>query len=610
MKIRYRDYQTDDLQQTKLSLQEGINRQLLVWSTGLGKTYFSTGIHKEIYPGEPTLFIVNAIELAKQTRDSFRKAVPGARIGVEMNTSYARPNDEVVVLSVDTWGRAGSKRIKKFDPDYFKKIIVDEAHTSPTDRYKRVLNYFGVSDTNLKQDRMLLGLTATPNRPDGVGLKKVFDDITANRDLIWSIQNGWLVEPVWYPIKTDVDITEVKTKGGDFDRDDLSIRINTASRNELIVKAYHEYSRGKRSVVFCASVAHAYELQQYFEAYGIPSAVISAKTPKSDRQRYIQAYHDGDLDVLLNFGTLTTGFDETEIDSIINARPMKSDLLFRQANGRGFRPSVSAMIDLCITTEQRLRAIANSQKPFCKLIDMVDIRKQHDVVGVPQLFGLHDEVQASGKRLYKDVYEPMKEAERKHGIDISELKSLDEIELKVAERERINITSLKIPTNIKKMSKNAWVDIGKDRYELSLYQDSVSLIVRGNKIERYDLFEVDLNTGIENKMNEHGFASLQGAINVADQYAERNYNTDFIDHKARWRRYGVTEKQFEQIRKCFKPEFKRGLLEIDEAREYEDTEIPHVYIHENGKKVLIKRGEAKELLGNFFTNQKKKRAKR
>lgn len=609
-KITPRDYQDKALNDTVLSFEEGIQRQLLVMSTGLGKTYLAGMMHELILPEKPTLFVVNAIELAKQTVDSYRNLYPDKSIGTEMNTMYAKKNDEIVVLSVDTWGRAGSKRIEKFDPDYFGKIIIDEAHTSPTPRYERVLNYFGVSDKNLKPDRLLVGLTATPNRPDGVGLRKVFDDMTANLDLIWAIQNGWLVEPVWYPVKTDVDISEVATKGGDFDQSDLSIKINVASRNEQIVKAYHQYSAGKRSIVFCGSVKHAYELAEYFKAYKIPCAVISAGTNKSDRKRYMQAWHDGDILVLLNFGTLTTGVDETELDSIIHARPMKSDLLFRQASGRGFRPSKTALVDMCNTRAQRLKAIENSRKPYCKLIDMVDVRQQHDVVGIPQLFGLNDEVEAAGKRMYSDVYEPMKEAETKHGIDISELRSLDEIELKVAERERISIRSLEISPDIKKMSKYAWVAVGKDKYELVMYEDGISLMVRTNTIDRYDLYEIDLETGEEFKKNDHGFASLQGAVNIADQYAEKNFDLKYTKHNERWRKYGITDKQFDQITKIFKPEIKRGLIEIDDTSEYQDTEIPFVYYNANGSRSLMKRGEAKELLGNFYANRKKKRSKR
>lgn len=610
MKIKARDYQEKALVNTELSFSEGIQRQLIVMSTGLGKTFLAGMMHERILPDKPTLFLVNAIELAKQTVDSYRRLYPNKSIGTEMNTTYAKKSDEIVVVSVDTWGRAGSKRIEKYSPDYFGKIIVDEAHTSPTPRYERVLNYFGVSHTNLKPDRLLLGLTATPNRPDGVGLKKVFDDITANLDLIWSIQNGWLVEPVWYPVKTDIDISSVATKGGDFDNKDLSIQINVATRNELIVKAYHEYSAGKRCVVFCGSVPHAYELAQYFEAYNVPCAVISAGTKKADRKRYIKAFHDGNILVLLNFGTLTTGFDETEIDSIIHARPMKSDLLFRQASGRGFRPSKTALVDMCVSRQHRLKAIENSRKPYCKLIDMVDIRNQHDVVGIPHLFGLRDDVEAAGKRMFSDVYEPMKEAELKHGIDISELRSLDDIQLHVAQRERISIRTLEIKPTIKKMSKYAWAEVGQDKYELVMFDDNVSLITKVNTIDRYDLYEVDLETGQERKMNEHGFGSLQGAINIADQYAEANYNLRYTKHNERWRKYGVSEKQFDQIRKVFKPEIEQGIIQFDDTSEYQDTEVPFIYFKNNGSRTLLKRGSAKELLGNFYTNQKKKRSKR
>lgn len=615
-KIKPREYQAKALNETISSFDSGIIRQLIVMATGLGKTFLAAFLHMHLMPDKPMMFIVDRIELAKQTKDSFKTLFPNKKIQIEMGTKYASKDVDVLVLSIDTWGRKGSERILKYDPDYFKKIVVDEAHTSPTPRYNRVLNYFGVGDKNLKQDRLLMGLTATPNRPDGVGLRKVFDDITCNFDLIWGISNGWLTEVVWYPIDTNVDLNKVKTRGKEFDNKDLSVTVDVSSRNEQIVKAYHEYSAGKRSVAFCASVEHAYHLAELFNSYGVRAETISAQTKKSNRKKFIQGFHDGEIDVLTNFGTLTTGFDETELDSILQARPVKSDLLYRQMIGRGLRPSKTALIDLANSRRQRIRAIENSRKPFCKVVDFVDGYNQHDIQNAPQLFGLHDEVEAQGERMFQDVYEPMKEAELKHGIDISDVRNLDEIELRVKERQRINVRSLEVPKDIKKMSKYSWIEIGEEKWELALYHDSVALLVEVNTIDRYDVFAVDLHTGEKTKLHDRGFGSPQGAINIADQYAEKNHGLDekenkkLTRHNERWRKYGVTEKQFKAIKKNFKPEIKRGLLEIDEVSEYRDTEVPFIYYNKGEQKKLLKRGTAKELLGNFFTNMKKKRAKK
>ena len=610
MHITPRDFQANALKETLHSFDAGIQRQLIVMATGLGKTYWAAFLHDRVLSDKPMMFVVDRIELAKQTRDSFLKLFPNKKIQVEMGTQYASKDVDVLILSIDTWGRKGSERILKYDPDYFKKIVLDEAHTSPTPRYQRVLNYFGVSDENLKDDRLLVGLTATPNRPDGVGLKKVFDDITCNYDLLWGIKNGWLTEIVWHPIDTGISLDDVKTTKNEFQQKDLSITVDVASRNEQIIKAYHEYSLGKRSVAFCASVQHAYHLAEMFNAYGIRAETISAKTKKQNRKDFIQGFHDGDIKVLCNFGTLTTGFDETELDSILQARPVKSDLLYRQMIGRGLRPSRTALVDIANSKEQRKRAIENSRKPYCKVIDFVDSYNKHDVRSAPQLFGLHDQVEAQGKRMFEDVYEPLKEAQLKHGIDIGDIRSLDEIELRVKQRQRISITSLDIPKDIKKMSKYAWREIGQEKWELTFYKESKCLVVQVNKLDRYDIFEVNLHTGEENQVNTNGFASVQGAINIADQYAEKNFDMTYTKHNERWRKYGVSQKQFDEIIKHFQPEIEQGILEIDESSTYRDTDVPFIFYCMNEDKQLLKRGTAKELLGNYYANLKRKRAKR
>jgi len=348
---RKRDYQAEAIEKIHLSWKGDIQRQLIVLATGLGKTVIACFFHGEILPGQRTLFIVDNVELAKQTKRTMHFIYPDVKVGIEMNRFHASLDDDFVILSVDTWGRSKGKRITRFPNDHFTKVIVDEAHVSPTPRYNRVLHYFGVSEKNLHPDRLLLGMTATPERHDGIGLNKVFDDITVNYDLIWGIQNGWLTELVGYPVDTGIDISNVKMKrNGEFQDEDLSVTINVNKRNEQIVKAYADYSEGKRSLCFTSTVKHAYDMVEVYNSY-YPnrSAAISAKTPTEERKEYVEAYHNGEIWMLFNYGTLTKGFDETEIDSIIHGRPIGSETLYRQATGRGARPSRNALVDLAMS---------------------------------------------------------------------------------------------------------------------------------------------------------------------------------------------------------------------------------------------------------------------
>ncbi|MDV7392527.1 hypothetical protein RZS08_14270, partial [Arthrospira platensis SPKY1] len=125
-----------------------------------------------------------------------------------------------------------------------------------------------VGPNNHNPEKLLLGLTATPNRSDGVKLGTLYDDITVNYDLSWGIRNGWLTDIEVFNVKTNIDISSVKTRSGEFAIGDLEQAINKDVRNAQIVKAYQEYSPMEPCVAFCASVEHAYSLAKTFEAAG------------------------------------------------------------------------------------------------------------------------------------------------------------------------------------------------------------------------------------------------------------------------------------------------------------------------------------------------------
>lgn len=596
--LKLRDYQRHTLESVKSSFQNGISKQLLVLATGLGKTYTSISISQtftELFAqttgATKVLFLVDQIDLVDQTYKSFKKAFPTLSIGIEQAEKKFNNRNDIVIACVPSIGRERSTRLTRFNPDEFGVVIVDEAHKSVSDTWVRVLDYFGVGPANHNPEKLLLALTATPNRSDGVKLGKLYDDITVNYDLSWAIRNGWLTDIEVFNVKTSTDISKVKVRKGEYAPGELSEAVNNEIRNLQILKAYKEHAMNERAFVYCASVAHAYELQKIFEAGGIRSGVIEANTDKTLRKNMLEEHREGALPVLLNHSTLTTGVDSPNTSTLILARPIKSELIYRQIIGRGLRPHASAYIDVHGKDAATRRfLIAVSAKPACKVIDLEDVTGSHQSMSVPSLFGLSRKIADDKPRFFKDVVEVVEAKEHELGVDLKHIENLDDIDV-IVERRKGNLGSLETPVEVHAYTDNAWIELGADHYELNLAKSGVSLIIVKNQLDQYETREY--NHKKEQTIRLQAFNNLSGAFQLADSYAKENYDTKYQNRKAEWRGQGVTAKQAPHLVRMLK-----GGIRVDRNDRYPDTGLPHMYYQGE----LLNRGTAQSLLSKLFSS--------
>ena len=589
--IKLRDYQ----QETHRRLIENYNqkkrRNLCVLSTGMGKTFLTTTFCNTFQPERKTLFLVDRIELAHQAKNAFLNTNPRWKVGVEMDTHRASRKDDIVIASVHTVGRKGSFRIKNYPPDHFGKIFVDEAHTSISDVFVRTLSYFGVGPDSNVEDKLLCGLTATPQRTDGLSLGMLYDDIPVNYDLRYGIKEGWLTDIERIEISSDTDISTVSATSKDFDLDDLSDKLNNPTRNTLIYKAYKEYSNNESAIIFCSSVKHAYAVRDLFNANGVTCECIEANTDKEERPEFIEAYKNGDIKVLVNYGTLTTGFDAPETSTIVLARPIKSDLLLRQIIGRGLRPSQYAFVDFLRDSQERKEAISNSIKPTCKVISLCDRIGSHRIVSVPTLFGLDPRLKTkpTQNKFFEQVVEPIDEVVKETGVNPTALVDFDDIKT-IVKRSKIQIESYEVPQNISKHSDRLWLQTGDDSYEVIYPKEKKTLVVQKNTLDKYDLVEYDATSKVSRKLND--FFDLSGAIKVADDFASSRYQMDFavnnIDDSK-----GVTDRQFQTMAKILK----RG-LGVSRHEFYEDTGVPKCWLRRDNK--VLNRSTANQVITRLF----------
>src|SRR5579862_9112508 len=295
-----RPYQRDCLKHCLADYRLGIRRQLWVMPTASGKTEVVSRLPdllKQV-PGEQGMFLVNRDDLVGQAARTFRRNNPSLRIDTERGEEYADPLADVIIASVQSLGKKDgvAKRTQRFNPKTFRWIVVDEAHFCISSQFINILKYFRVfkGDEHCDDHPLLVGISATPARTDGVGLEAVFDKISYEIPIKDLIESGptvdgqlysYLASPKAYRVSTTFDLSMVRTRNKDFVEADLSHALDTPDRNSLILDKYLEYGEGFPAIAFTVNVAHAHSLAKMFSDNGVKAEPISGHTPRKERDR-------------------------------------------------------------------------------------------------------------------------------------------------------------------------------------------------------------------------------------------------------------------------------------------------------------------------------------
>jgi len=215
------------------------------------------------------------------------------------------------------------KRLDRIPEDWFNVIVVDEADLFFSKTFIAPLHYF-------KYD-LLLGLTATPMRNDGVLMDDLFEEIVYEYKIEQAIKDGYLCELNAIVVKTSTNLDSVHTIGGDFNQKELTEKVNTPERNNQIVNKYIEYCSGQQFICFGADIQHTIDLCEAFNEKGIKTEFVVSDTNLTlDRKGIIKSYRSGEIIGLCNVNILSAGFDVPNTGCVILARPTKSKRLFLQ----------------------------------------------------------------------------------------------------------------------------------------------------------------------------------------------------------------------------------------------------------------------------------------
>ncbi|KAF3396467.1 putative mitochondrial ATP-dependent helicase irc3 [Penicillium rolfsii] len=536
--IVLRDYQEECIQSVLSYLDEGHRRLGISLATGAGKTVIFTQLISRIPPRDAeatkTMIIVHRRELVEQAAKHCRLAYPDKIVEIEMGNNVATGHGDIIIASVQTLARG---RIHKFDPKLFKLILVDEAHHIVARSYREALGHFGLNEPSPNAP-VLVGVSATFARFDGLKLGAAIDHIVYHKDYVDMIGEKWLANAVFTTVKSEANLSNVKKdKFGDFALGSLSEAVNTTNTNNITVRAWMANAEGRKStLVFCVDVEHAKQLTATFREHGIDARYITATTHKNVRSEQLEAFKNQEFPVLLNCGLFTEGTDIPNIDCVLLARPTRSRNLLIQMIGRGLR--------------------LYPGKEDCHIIDMV-ASLATGVLSTPTLFGLHpDEV------LNKSSVEDIREGRAEDTLPkpsedaVAARENDGDVNIQFTKYDSIYdlLDDTRSERHIRSLSANSWVRVGDEKYLLS---DSSGWLTLEKEKDMYNVYHVMRFTNPMTETSQFtrprriaSGTDLETAVRAADTYASSKFDERYIASWKPWRQNPATAGQIQLLNKA------------------------------------------------------------
>ncbi len=400
-----RPYQEKAVREVLTLYQDGARKMLLHLPTGAGKTIIATLIIERLLPlidAGKVLFIAHRRELLDQTAEKLKQHLPGLAISIDQGDRRADPAAQVIIASIQSL----SKRKHAYRPEQFSLIVCDECHRALAPSWVEVIEHF---NDERDGDALLLGMTATPRRTDGRSALDLFDLVAYAIGKPELQDLGYLVPIQYWGVKASLSLDQVKRSAGDFQVGALSAVMDTPHVRALTLRAWEDKAKGRKTLVFCASVRHAHRLAADFASRGHSAEVLDGRT--RNREEILDRYRRGDVDLLLNYGVLTEGFDDPSIQCVLLARPTTSPLVYNQCLGRGLRPAPN--------------------KTHCTVIDIVDRSRHQLQYGVSELADLPRGWSSRGRDPFREsrAIAQIKVTDPEAFLAIKRANSLEEIQV-------------------------------------------------------------------------------------------------------------------------------------------------------------------------------------
>ncbi len=330
----YQQEMLDDIQGERTL--HGRHRNLVVAATGTGKTIVAALDYRRLAKDQARrpslLFVAHRKEILTQSLRTYREVLADANFG-ELHVGGEVPRDwSHVFSSIQSLNSYG---IGNLPTDSFDIVVVDEFHHAAAKSYRALLDRLAPKE--------LLGLTATPERADGINVRDAFFDGRIATELrLWDALGAELLCPFHYfGVADNTDLSQLSWKQGRyvdtelsnlFTGNDARTRIILAQLREKILDPTSMHALG-----FCVTVEHAKYMAAAFNSAGIRAVAISGTSTDHDRAAALQALERGTVNILFTVDLLNEGLDLPSVDTILFLRPTESATVFLQQLGRGLR---------------------------------------------------------------------------------------------------------------------------------------------------------------------------------------------------------------------------------------------------------------------------------
>jgi superfamily II DNA or RNA helicase len=312
---------------------------LVVLPVGTGKSRLGGSIVWDFkLASQRALILCPTIVLVRQMYRDLRAL--GLRATIEQADNRADRTADVVVASVATMR---GDRLKSWPKTTFGVVVVDECHRSVSPLYGDILNHFATAKR--------VGLTATPQRADGLSLANVYETVAYSMSMLTAIRDGWLVPLKFKTAITDFDAKKLRTLAGEIDASSVAAEITRCGLLHEAANTLAELAGDERTVAFLPTVAASRAFVGELTARGMAAEHIDAGTPEESRNEVFRAFAAGEVRVLSNVGILTEGWDLPACSVCALLNPTKSWSRITQMIGRVTRLSPgkthALVIDFC-----------------------------------------------------------------------------------------------------------------------------------------------------------------------------------------------------------------------------------------------------------------------
>jgi superfamily II DNA or RNA helicase len=318
-------------------MEKGEKRALLISATGTGKTYASAFAMREL-GFKKVLFLVHREQILKQAKKSYENVFSSNITTGILSGNHKDINADYLFSTVQTLSRENV--LSQFDENRFDCIVIDETHKAGAESYHKIINHF--------KPKLLLGMTASPERTDGFDIYKLFDHNIASEIRLQDALKDDLLCPFHY-----FGISDLTVDGREIDEKTEFRYLATEERvNHVIEKAEYFGHNGDRvkGLVFCSRNDEAKALSDAFNKRGYNTIALSGSNSQSEREEAVERLEmecDVDengrpvsnqpLDYIFTVDIFNEGVDIPKVNQVIMLRPTQSAIIFVQQLGRGLR---------------------------------------------------------------------------------------------------------------------------------------------------------------------------------------------------------------------------------------------------------------------------------